>query len=201
LTTQKLESLLSDLPAGTVPPGMFAELFATVAKCWNEFSGSAETKMEPWKVSREMPEDVTWQRPLLSFVIERHPAVRFGSNRAERQQWTLDLQRRIASSSQIGFRQLRPNAPRLDVKGLADEVCATVKTGLNPTSRLVLDGIVAWKCHDELTLFHGKIIGGNNKQTISNRRKRFIAELEPKLAEIGWGVVAKGRGLTLKKVK
>jgi hypothetical protein len=201
LTIQKLERLLSDLPAGTVPKKYFEELFAIVVECWCEFSGSAETKMERWKVSRKMPEDVTWEPPLLSFVIERHGAAKFGSKRAERQEWTLDLQGRIASSSKIGFRQLRPNAPRLDVKGLADEVCATVAIGLNTTSRLVADGVVAWKCPDELMLFHGEIIGGDNKQTISNRRKRFIAELEPKLAEIGWRVAAKGRGLRLKKIE
>jgi hypothetical protein len=143
MTIQKLNNLLSDVPAGTVPTSISDELFKLVVASWHEFSGSAETTMEAWKISRdEGPNAINWSPPCLSFIIERHGGTVLGSTRAERQQWTLNLERRTADHSQIGFRQLRPSAPKLDVKGIAYDVCKAVREGPSSNSRLVSDGIV-----------------------------------------------------------
>lgn len=124
-----------------------------------------------------------------------------GSTRADKQRWTLNLDSRTADHSQIGFHQIHKKAPTLDVKGLADEVCKAVQEGPSSSSRLVSDGIVVWKDDDELTVAHGKIIGGGYQQTVRDRRRRFIVELKAKLQMIGWELNSVGRGLKLNKTK
>lgn len=124
-----------------------------------------------------------------------------GSTRAEKQHWTLNLERRTADHSQIGFRQLRPSAPRLDVKTLADEVCKAVQEGPKSASRLASACVVVWANDNELTVFHGKIVVGDYQRTVSGRRKRFFADLKTKLKIIGWELISVGRGLKFKKMK
>jgi hypothetical protein len=202
MTIQKITNLLAHVPAGVVPTSVHVELFRLVEASWREFSNSADTSMEAWKIMRENgPEAVTWSPPHLSFTVDRHGAAVIGSTRAERQEWRLNLEMRTADQTRIGFRQLRPNAPRLDVKSLADDVAKTVHEGPSSTSPLVSKGIVVWKNDDELVVFHGKMVGGTNNQTISGRRRRFIAELKSKLQMIGWQFVSVRRGLTYKKTK
>jgi hypothetical protein len=89
----------------------------------------------------------------------------------------------------------------LDVKLLADDVCKAVQEGQSSASRLVSAGVVVWKSDDELTVYHGKIVGGAYQRTVSGRRKRFIADLKTKMQVIGWELDSKGRGLTFKKTK
>jgi hypothetical protein len=202
MTIQKLIGFLQPVSPGTIPTDISGELFQLVVASWDEFSGSAETRMEARKILRdEGPKDVTWSPPCLSFTIERHGATVLGSTRAEKQRWTLNLDRRTADHLQIGFRQLRPRAPRVDIRGLADEVSKAVQEGPSSASRLVSNGVVVWKNDDELTVFHGKIVGGDYQRTVSGRRRRFIADLKPKLRMIGWELISVGRGLTFKKTK
>jgi len=200
MAIQKLISFLRDVPTGAVPASICDELFKLVVASWNEFSGSGETSMGAWKIMRdEAPEEVTWWPPRLSFVIDRHGGAVLGSKRAERQEWTLDLDRKTADRRQIGFRQLHPNAPKLDVKSRADAVCKAVREGPNSATRFVSDGVVVWKSADELMVYHGKIVGGTYRRTVSGRRKRFIADLKSKMELMDWELVSAGRGLTFKK--
>jgi hypothetical protein len=202
MTIENLNRVLNNVSAGEIPASISDELFKYVVASWNEFSGSRITKMDPRKILRdEGPEEVTWNPPCLSFVIDRHGGAGLGSTRAEKQQWTLNLEKRTADQMLIGYRQLRPNAPKLDVKPLAEDVCKAVQEGPSSTSRLVSDGIIFWKSDDELTVFHGKIIGGGYQRTVSSRRKRFIADLKAKIELIGWNLVSQSRGLTFKKTK
>jgi hypothetical protein len=202
MTIRKLASALSDIPAGVIPASMIDELFKLVEASWNEFSGSDETSMDTLKISRDKgPERTTWRPPCLSFVIERHGGTVLGSGRAEKQEWTLNLEKRTANHQQIGYRQLRPNAKPLDVKPLADGVCKVVQEGRSSAFYLVSDGIIVWKNDDELTVFHGKIVNGGYQRTVAGRRKRFIAQLKTKMDLIGWGLVSQGRGLEFKKTQ
>lgn len=201
-TIQKLIRFLQPVSPGTIPTNIIGGLFQLVVASWDEFSGSAETRMEARKILRdEGPKDVTWSPPCLSFIIERHGTTVLGSTRAEKQLWKLNLDSRTADHQQIGFRQLRPRAPRVDVRGPADEVSKAVQEGPSSTSRLVSNGVVVWKNDDELTVFHGRIIGGNYQQTVSGRRRRFIADLKPKLKIFGWEFISVDRGLRFKKTK
>lgn len=198
MAIRKLNSFLSGVAAGEIPASIKGDLFELVVAGWQEFSGSNDTSMCAWKILRdEGPKEITWNPPYLSFVIERHGGTVLGSTLAERQLWTLDLERETAEHLQIGYRQLLPNAPRLNVKAVADDVCRAVQKG--PISTLASTGVLVWKSDDELTVFHGRIIGGGYQQTISGRRKRFRAELQTRMNLIGWELVSLGRGLTFKK--
>jgi hypothetical protein len=202
MTIETMVGVLSGVPAGAIPASMRNELFKLVAASWHEFAGSDETSMGAWKILRdEGPWDVSWIPPCLSFTIERHGGTVLGSSRAEKQRWTLNLEKRTADHVQTGFRQLRPNAPKLDVKSLADEVCNAVQEGPSSPSRFISDRIVVWKNDDEVIVFHGKIVGGAYQRTVSGRRRRFRADLETKMAVIGWEFVSAGRGLTFRKTK
>jgi hypothetical protein len=193
---------LNSIPAGEIPASISDELFKYVVASWNEFFGSRITGMDVRKILRgEGPEEVTWNPPCLSFVIDRHGGTVFGSTRAEKQQWALNLAKRTADQMPIGHRQLRPNASKVDVKPLADDVCKAVQEGPRSPSRLVSDGIIVRKNEDELTVFHGKIVREGYQRTVSDRRKRFIADLKTKMELIGWNLVSQGRGLTFKKTK
>jgi hypothetical protein len=202
MTIENLKLVLSRVPVGKLPPSMTRELFELVTASWHEFSGSHEASMKAWKINRDKgPEDVTWNPPCLSFVVVRHGGAVLGSKRAERQQWTLNLEMRTADHLQVGYLQLRPNAPKLDVKGLADEVCRAVQEGPTSASPLVSAEIIVWKNNDELTIYHGKMVSGA-KRTRSDRRRRLIDDLKPKMALIGWTPIPPiHRGLTFRKIK
>src|SRR5947208_12462125 len=45
--------------------------------CWHNLQGSGETRMAAWKLERI--EQVRWDPPVLSFVVERHGAAVLGS--------------------------------------------------------------------------------------------------------------------------
>jgi hypothetical protein len=198
MTIQKLNSLPSDVPAGAIPASIRDELLQLVVASWHEFSGSDETSMGAWKISRdEGPKEIIWSPPSLSFAIERHGGTALGSTRAESQQWTLNLERRTADR----FRQLAPSAPKVNVKLLADDVCNAVQAGPNSASRLVSDGIVVWESDNELTVDHGEIVGGDFRQTREGRRKRFRAKLKMKMELIGWELVSQLRRLKFRKMK
>jgi hypothetical protein len=202
MTIKKIASVLSNVSAGTVPASICGELFKLVVASWHELSGSGEASMGPQKILRgEGPEEVTWSPPYLSFVIDRHGGTVLGSTRAERQRWVLNLEMGTADHSLIGFRQLRPVAPKMDVKGLAYAVCKAIEEGPSSASRLVSDGIVVWTNDDALTVYHGKIVSGSYQRTVSGRRKRFIADLKSKMEVIGWTLASVGRGLSFKKTK
>jgi hypothetical protein len=200
MTIQRLISLLRGVSAGVVPTSIHGELFELVVASWDEFSGSGDTSMASDKILRDAgPEEVTWSPPYFSFVIDRHGGTVLGSTRADRQRWTLNLETQTADQMRIGHRQLRPNAQKLDVKLLADEVCTVVREGPGSASRLVSSGVVVWKNAAELTVFHGKIVGGEYERTVRGRRKRFRADLKTKMGVIGWEFVSAGRGLTFRK--
>ena len=202
MTIENLSRVLNGVPAGAIPASISDELFRYVVASWNEFSGSRITKMDALKILRDDgPAEVTWYPPRLSFVIERHGGTVLGSTRAEKQQWTMNLEKRTADQMQIGHHQLHPNAPKLDVNPLANGVCKAVQEGPSSHSRLVSEGIIVWKNNDELTVFHGKIVRGGYPRTVSGRRKRFTADLKSKMERVGWNLVLQGRGLTFKKTK
>ena len=201
-TIQKLIRFLQPVSPGTIPTNIIGGLFQLVVASWDEFSGSAETENGGSKNLAGRRSEGRHLEPAVFVFYYRAPwNDRAGSTRAEKQLWKLNLDSRTADHQQIGFRQLRPRAPRVDVRGPADEVSKAVQEGPSSTSRLVSNGVVVWKNDDELTVFHGRIIGGNYQQTVSGRRRRFIADLKPKLKIFGWEFISVDRGLRFKKTK
>jgi hypothetical protein len=199
-TIQELATLLRSTPVGLMPAETRMQVRKMLGACWTEFAGSTESKMAYWKAVREEgADDLVWDPPILSFTVERHGAMVLGSSRVEKQEWKLDLQHKTAQHCTAGFRQMRPSAPRLNVKPVAARVCETVRQGPNANSDLVSQGILVWN-GDHALVRHGEIIPNNGPaMTISGRRKRFRAELKSLIAALGWELVDVGRVLTFKR--
>jgi hypothetical protein len=47
-------------------------------------------------------EDLEWNPPMLSFIIERHGAMVLGSTRAENQRWEIDMNKMEAECYSFG---------------------------------------------------------------------------------------------------
>jgi len=150
-----------------------------VEPVWSRLVGAEDGGMVPWKVRRM--EDPQWSPPRLTFVVERHGGMPFGSTRAALQRWTVDLDSGTASFDERGHRQLLPQAPRLDVKPIADEI-----------THLIVDGVeddrLKWSAdHDSVRILVGRFIPTvGYQQTIAGRRKRLQKALEPRLETDGW---------------
>ena len=197
MSIKDLAAALRDIPMGQIPSAKEDEILKLVGECWHEFEGSADSKMEFSKVERDGgPANFTWKQPILSFTIERHGSFVLGSKRAEKQQWSLNIIEGTAQHGVVGFRQMQPKAPALDVKAIATIVCEEVQKGPAKDSDLVSQGVLIWKGHNEITIRHGKLIPADGfNQTVSGRRKRFRADLRAKMKEIGWEIITEGQSL------
>lgn len=198
---ERLVARLHCMPPGRLPDSVTDEILDFVQKCWEEFSGAFETKMEGWKVQRDKgAQDITWNPPTLSFITERHGGMGVGSTRAEKQKWTLHLGNKTAHYKIVGYRQVYPSAPKLDVKSIADGVCDAVREGPTLDSELAAQGVLIWTAKDEITIKHGKLVPNDGPmQTISGRRKRFRTYLESKMKEMGWELIRVRQAIIFKK--
>jgi hypothetical protein len=200
MTIDKLTALLKNTSIGLVSAETQAEVLKLLEGCFTEFAGSTESKMEHWKIVREGATDMTWNPPVLTFVIERHGATVLGSTRAEKQQWELNFEKKTADHCPVGYRQLYPTARRVNVKLFAAQVYDAVRQGRDSNSDLILKGILVWQNDDTILVQHGMLIPNvGYPRTISGRRKRFRAGLECLMATIGWELVSVGRWLTFKR--
>jgi len=155
-------------------------LEALLAECWDEFDGSAEEGMAGSKLHQRM-QDVGWNPPRLRFTIERHGGTVLGSSRAERHEWILDVNDMTATCARIGYRQIRPMAPRLDVRPLAEEIVQMIVEHK-------VDDRLKWNDDGTVRVEIGKIIPENSaiKPTVAGRRKRFRQMVDDLLASAGW---------------
>lgn len=176
----------------TVKPGRVHDvdgLRGILTGCWDQFSGSDATRMASWKIAREDGFiDVEWQPPRLTFTIIRHgAAVVGGSKRGERQLWTLDVDAMRASCSNIGYKLLTPNQPKLDTTTLAAELAPLVLSrARDPRLTINADGTV------DVNI--GELIPDvGPKQTVQGRRKRFRLALCAMLAGHSWTPIRGGR--------
>ena len=112
-----LRAWLREVPPGPVAGASRDELLGRLAACWDLFDGSGKAAMGAHKLHRA--EDVTWDPPRLTFMVERHGAAARGSIYAEAQGWAVDLEEATAEVSDrygSGRRRTRPAAPWLDVR-------------------------------------------------------------------------------------
>jgi hypothetical protein len=129
-TILELKDLLCGLPPGDIPDEMRATIIGQLENCWNEFSGSRETKMEAHKLSRA--EDLAWRPPSLYFKVARHGGTELGSTREQMQHWQVNLEEKIAHQATRGFRQLIPMAQRLtnaELNTIAMRVTKVIQAG------------------------------------------------------------------------
>jgi hypothetical protein len=91
--------------------------------------------------------------------LERHGATVPGSGRAELQRWLVNMETGTAHQEKNRFRQLRPNAKRLDVKPIARRVCEAVAQEPAALScDPVQQGVTVWNGETELLVKHGALI-------------------------------------------
>ena len=200
-----LREYLERLPAGSIPREQYTELFALLASCWDEFRGVSDTKMGWWKVVRDGgPRDLMWHPPVLSFTIERHGSLVLGSTRAEKQQWSLNLENRTGSADTVGHRQVHQPAPPVrtsEMAAMAEKVCSEIQEGPGSNSDYTSRGIIAWVSPGQVDIKHGALVPpAAFQQTTSGRRKRFRSILESKMQVIGWKLDRVERTMTFRRV-
>jgi hypothetical protein len=177
----RLKGYLAGTGVGSVPD--VASVEGLLAECWDSFGGSDEAGMEGSKLLGRM-EDVRWQPPILSFIIERHGGTVCGSTRAELHHWEVDLDKGSARIVKVSHRQLVTMAPRLSIRALAAEIAEAVLGGWpNQHVRREDDG--------SIRVLLSKIFpaGSGFQRTVASRRKRLIQYVSEKLAEQGWNPV------------
>jgi hypothetical protein len=201
MSIREMTELLQNVSAGPVPSNLVNPLLEQTAQSWSEFEGSDATNMAAWKIRRDDgATDWQWDPPILSFRIERHGGTVLGSSRAEKQRWRLNLKTQVASHQIVGHRQLRPNAPKLDVKSLAERVSEALQEGPMSRSDLVTKAI-AWK-GDEVEVKSRNLIPIDGpKRTVQGRVQRFRGALIERMTSAGWQRVSSGNRLKFKKIK
>ena len=174
-----LADTFANVSSGSISdPSAVAE---PLAKHWHELKGSGEGGMQGDKLHGRM-EDVMWKPPILRFVIERHGGTTCGSTRAELQHWEVDLDAGTAEIIKTGHRQLYSMAPRISVKGMAEEIAEAILSGEKHRSyyRDTGDGNIVV---DASRLFP---TGSGFKRTVEGRRIRLCKYIEDILTDHGW---------------
>jgi hypothetical protein len=182
-----LRSLLQNMQGGPIAHRDEERVISALTESWHELTGSTDTKMDAWKITRERPSELRWDPPVLSFVILRHGAMAFGSSAAERQKWEVNLEQQAAHHVRLGLKRLRPRAKTLDIEAIVTKVCEVIRAGSNHDSDLVRNGILVWKSDDECHLKHARLIPADGpKQTVTGRRARLRTSLADRMDQYGW---------------
>ena len=183
-----LASFLAGLPPGDVTD--IKPLEAILARCWHCFTGGEIGRMAGSKLVGRM-EQVSWQPPILSFVIERHGAAALGSARAELQYWAVDLEEQIATLTRTRLRQIRPpQAPirRAEMESLAEQIASLIEDR-------AADDRVKWNADGTVHVIVFKLFprGLGARATVEGRWRRFANILETVLATRGWQALGRNR--------
>jgi hypothetical protein len=177
-----LRGVVAECAAGPVPEELRPSIERLLMDAWDGLIGSNIEGMAGRKVLART-ERMVWQPPILSFVIERHGAlVGGGSTRGELQRWQINTLTAETECSRTGHRQLRPASRPLKLTGIADDVVGAIvrHEANNPA--------VVWLSDNRVRVIPSQIaeLQSGFKQTVEGRRKRFIAAVDGRLAELGW---------------
>jgi hypothetical protein len=171
----ELREMLKDFPPGPVNN----DIFLALCYAWDEIEGRQATNLFASKLGRA--EDIMWDPPNITFLIERHGAMSGGSNRAQLYRWTVNVETGTANGGAAGFRQIVPQDKPLNTKAIAVELREIIEKEAD-------DPRVAYRNADrtEFKLIIADVFTANSKQTLTSRRKRFRGQFDEQLAEIGW---------------
>jgi hypothetical protein len=172
-----LKDYLKNLEPGPVEETTHLERL--LAEIWDDLGGD-NSGMTGQKLIGRM-ESVRWHPPVLSFSIERHGGTVLGSTRAELQQWSVDLDRQIATCEASGHRQLSRMAKWIELGSIADEIADRVRS-------CEADDRLSWLSEGRVRVEVGKIFPSHSgyKQTVQGRRQRFRKALVDRLTARGW---------------
>ncbi|HJN09525.1 MAG TPA: hypothetical protein QF564_12605 [Pirellulaceae bacterium] len=174
-----LKEVLTHTPPGNISDP--SDLDRLLAEHWHEFNGSNDGGMQSYKLRGRM-EDVMWNPPILRFAIERHGGTMCGSTRAELQHWEVDLDAGTAETTKTGHRQLEPMAPRISIKGMAEEIAQSILNDAGHRSYYR-------DKHDGNIVVVASLLfptGSGFKRTVEGRRMRLCKYIEAILADHGW---------------
>lgn len=138
MSIHSLRAFLDSVAPGKVSADLEQEVVDRLSASWSSLSGADKASMTERKISSDRVEKLTWQPPVLSFVIERHGGTVKGSKLGELQGWVIDLERHEATFSIVGSRRLVAFAPKLDVQALALEQFGLIQ-------QREIDGRLRWK--------------------------------------------------------
>jgi hypothetical protein len=187
---RELVSFLTGLPPGDVSDTKALE--AILARCWHCLTGGEIGGMAGDTLVGRM-EQVSWQPPVLSFVIERHGAPALGSTRAELQYWEVDLEKQIAMLTGTCLRQTRPpqrSIRRAQMESLAEQIASLLEDRMD-------DDRVKWNADGTVHVLVSRVFPRHSavKATLEGRRHRFAEILETVLATRGWEALGGNRFL------
>ena len=184
---ESLEELLDILgpSSKTINPGekLFDQVIGLLGACWSMFDGSNRTKMDGGKLYRA--EKLSWNPPLLSFEIERHGAMFYGSTRAEVQDWEVNLEKKDVIIWNTRRIQKYPAQERVNFQKTAAELAKIMKAR-KPDRRI--------KYHKDgrVRVFASKVFPESFDQTNANRSRRLREELRKILEPEGWSFLGYG---------
>jgi hypothetical protein len=175
----ELKSHLAGLGNGPISDS--TEVERHLVASWHLLNRSNEGGMEGHKLHGRM-EDVTWNPPVLKFVVERHGGTMLGSTRAKLQHWEVNLDAGTAEITKTGHRQLEPMAPRISIKGIADEIAQAILNS-DDDKRFFIDSHNGDLVVNASSMFP---TGSGFKRTVEGRRMRLCNYIADILADNGW---------------
>ena len=183
--TNELREYLDSIPPGNVEKGRQGMVESLLAKCWSDLEGSEHDGMAGYKL-HERTEDLSWDPPELTFSIERHGGTVRGSNYAEVQHWSVDLDSGVARGENGGKRVVGNKSRPLDTNSLAQEITNAVAARMS-------DPRLEWQGGNRVRIMIGKVLPSHSavRQTLQDRRRRFGKDLELRMKECGWEKVSK----------
>ena len=176
---------LKNVPPGDVGDDQLNGIERLLSKAWEALSGGQEEGMQGNKLLRRMS-SVSWNPPILTFLIERHGAFVRGSTRVSDQEWEVDLSQATATLLGERKRQKIPAQRPMRMAPIAAELADLILQNANADSRLKRypDGSV------EILMKFVVPADGQFKQTVEGRRK-LRNELTMRLAPHGWKRVSR----------
>jgi hypothetical protein len=195
---QELRDALSKILPGPINDnGAQREVIRLLQDCWEQITGAHDSAMSLFKLDRA--EQLSWNPPLLDFIMERHGGTALGT-RGDLQQWSVNLESERADYVKVGHRQLTPAAKRVDVRPIVARVLDAVKQGPGSNCDLAQNGVVVWHDANRISIYHGLLIPNDSfPRTISGRRKRFRKKLTEEMVAIGWQLLSVQRAMTFGK--
>ena len=189
---EALRAFLKSLAPGVLSDDDAGHAEGLLEASWGHLDGSSNGGMKREKLSGRT-EQMRWDPPELSFVIERHGAIVGGdSSRAELQHWGVDIDSGTARFGSGGYRRIRPNDARLDVTAVASKVAKHIREQRSAP-------FLQWRSDTEVCVIVGTLITANNRQTLAGRRKRFRVALDEQIAPIGWRQKGSGTHLVYQR--
>ena len=174
-----LANYLETLPPDTPIEGEIKnKILELLVECWATLAGSRDQSTKADKLYRA--ENLRWEAPFLSFVLERHAGTVNGSTRAELHYWQVHVVSGDARILRIGHRQLSAMDKRMNTLAVAQETARLIQLkGEHRTLKWIEPGVY-------VIVIIGEVIPATFKQTTESRRAAYSDKLSVIMRELGW---------------